>query len=211
MREEMTMKKEKKVVADFMRRLYERGLTTISGGNISMLCDDHVLMTPSGMDKGRLKAKQIVIMTMDGENLTPDLSPSIEKDMHLAIYKSNPEVNAIVHAHPVIATAFTSTNKSISTDMLGELYALLREPGRVGYATMGTKSLAEQVGEAAKKYRVMLMDNHGVLSIGTNILEAFDRIELLEIAAKTTLINEFLNQKNRISDEDLKKIAVLKP
>jgi L-fuculose-phosphate aldolase len=131
--------------------------------------------------------------------------------MHLAIYKSNPEVNAIVHAHPVTATAFTSTNKSISTDMLGELYALLREPGRVGYATMGTKSLAEQVGEAAKKHRVMLMDNHGVLSIGTNILEAFDRIELLEIAAKTTLINEFLNQKNRISDEDLKKIAVLKP
>ena len=76
---------------------------------------------------------------------------------------------------------------------------------------MGTKSLAEQVGEAAKKYRVMLMDNHGVLSTGTNILEAFDRIELLEIAAKTTLINEFLNQKNRIAEEDLKKIAALKP
>jgi len=209
--EEKIFKKEKKVVADYMRRLYERGLTTISGGNISILCDDHVLMTPSGLDKGRLKAKQIVIMTMDGENLTPELTPTIEQDMHLAIYKNNPEVKAIVHAHPVTATAFTSTDKSISTDMLGELYALLREPGRVGYATMGTTSLAEQVGEAAKKYRVMLMDNHGVLSTGANILEAFDRIELLEVAAKTTLINEFLNQKNRISEEDLKKIAVLKP
>lgn len=205
------MKKEKKVVAYFMRRLYERGLTTISGGNISMLCDNHVLMTPSGLDKGRLKAKQIVIMTLDGENLTPELSPTIEKDMHLAIYKNNIEVRAIVHAHPLTATAFTSTDKSISTDMLGELYALLREPGRVGYATMGTMSLAEQVGEAAKKYRVMLMDNHGVISTGSNILEAFDRIELLEIAAKTTLINEFLNQKNSISVEDLKKIAELKP
>ena len=209
--EEKIYKKEKKVVADYMRRLYERGLTTISGGNISILCDDHVLMTPSGQDKGRLKAKQIVIMSMDGENLTPELTPTIEKDMHLAIYRNNPEVKAIVHAHPVTATAFTSTDKSISTDMLGELYALLREPGRVGYATMGTTSLAEQVGEAAKKYRVMLMDNHGVLSTGTTILEAFDRIELLEIAAKTTLINEFLNQKNCIADEDLKKIAELKP
>ncbi|NQU65480.1 MAG: class II aldolase/adducin family protein [SAR324 cluster bacterium] len=205
------MKKERKVVADFMCRLYERGLTTISGGNISILCDDHVLMTPSGLDKGRLKAKQIVIMTLDGENLTPDLTPTIEKDMHLAIYKSNPEVKAIVHAHPLTATAFTSTDKTISTDMLGELYALLREPGRVGYATMGTMSLAEQVGEASKKYRVMLMDNHGVLATGNTILEAFDRIELLEIAAKTTLINEFLNQKNCISEEDLKKIAELKP
>ena len=205
------MKKERKIVADFMRRLYERGLTTISGGNISMLCDDRVLMTPSGQDKGRLKAKQIVIMSMDGENLTPDLTPTMEKDMHLAIYKNNPEVKAIVHAHPLTATAFTSTDKAISTDMLGELYALLREPGRVAYATMGTKSLADQVGEAARTYRVIMMDNHGVLSTGANILEAFDRVELLEIAAKTTLINEFLNQKNRIAEEDLKKIAALKP
>ena len=205
------LKNKRKLVADFMCRLYERRLTTISGGNISMLCGNHVLMTPSGIDKGRLKAKHIVIMTIDGENLTPDLNPTIEKDMHLAIYKNNNQVKAIVHAHPVTATAFTSTNKSISTDMLGELYALLREPGRVGYATMGTTSLAEQVGKAAQKYRVMLMDNHGVLSIGSTILEAFDRIELLEIAAKTTLINEFLNQKNSITDEDLKKIAELKP
>ncbi len=149
-------KKERKEVAGFMCRLYERGLTTISGGNISMLCDNNVLMTPSGLDKGRLKAKHIVIMTMDGENLTPELTPTIEKDMHLAIYKNNSEVKAIVHAHPVTATAFSSTNKTISTDMLGELYALLREPGRIGYATMGTMNLAEQVGEAAKKYRVML-------------------------------------------------------
>lgn len=207
----MNFKKEKKIVADFMCRLYERGLTTISGGNISMLCEGNVLMTPSGLDKGRLKGKQIVIMTMEGENLTPDLNPTIEKDMHLAIYKANADVKAIVHAHPVTATAFTSTDKAISTDMLGELYALLREPGRVGYATMGTKSLADQVGEAAKEYRVMLMNNHGVLSTGANILEAFDRIELLEIAAKTTLINEFLNQKNCITEEDLKKIAALKP
>lgn len=198
-------------MADFMVRLYERGLTTISGGNISMLCDDHVLMTPSGLDKGRLKAKDIVIMTMDGENVTPELTPTSEKDMHLGIYRNNSQVKAIVHAHPVTATAFTSTNTSISTDMLSELYGMLREPGRVGYATMGTSSLAEQVGEAATRYRVILLDNHGVVSIGKSIVEAFDRVELLEIAAKTTLINEFLNQKNSITDEDLKKIAKLLP
>jgi len=203
--------KEKKQVADFMVRLYERGLTTISGGNISLLCKDYVLMTPSGLDKGRLKAKYIVIMTMDGRNLTPQLSPTSEKEMHLAIYRNNSQVKAIVHAHPVIATAFSSTSKAISTDMLSELYAMLREPGRVGYATMGTLSLAEQVGEAATRYRVMLLDNHGVVSVGRSIVEAFNRIELLEIAAKTTLINEFLKQKNSISEEGLKKIAELIP
>lgn len=198
-------------MADFMVRLYERGLSTASGGNISLLSDDHVLMTPAGLDKGRLKARDIVILTMDGENLTPELTPTSEIDMHLAIYKNNKQVKAIVHAHPVTATAFASTSKSISTDMLSELYALLREPGRVGYATMGTKSLAEQVGEAATRYRVMLLDNHGVVAVGHTILEAFDRVELLEIAAKTTLINEFLKQKNSISGEDLDKIAKLLP
>jgi L-fuculose-phosphate aldolase len=205
------LKKERKTVADFMVRLYDRGLTTISGGNISLLHDYYVLMTPSGLDKGKLKAKHIVIMTREGENLTPELTPTMEKDMHLAIYRSNSQVKAVVHAHPVTATAFTSTDKSISTDMLGELYALLREPGRVAYSTMGTDCLAEQVGEAAKEYRVILLANHGVLSTGASLLEAFDRIELLEIAAKTTLINEFLKQKKSISDEDLKKIAALKP
>ena len=205
------LKKERKQVADFMVRLYDRGLTTISGGNISLLCGEHVLMTPSGLDKGRLKAKHIVVMTRKGENLTPGLKPTMEKDMHLAIYRNKPGVRAVVHAHPLTATAFTSTDQAISTDMLGELYALLREPGRVGYATMGTDGLAEQVGAAAKDYRVILLDNHGVLSTGQDLLEAFDRIELLEIAAKTTLINLFLNQKNSLSDEDLRKIAELKP
>jgi L-fuculose-phosphate aldolase len=111
----------------------------------------------------------------------------------------------------VTATAFTATDKTIGTDMLGELYALLREPGWVGYSTMGTQSLADEVGEAAKAYRVILLENHGVLATGANLLEAFDRIELLEIAAKTSLIHEFLKQKKSISAEDLKKIAALKP
>jgi len=103
-------------------------------------------MTPSGLDKGRLKAKHVVVMTGEGENLTPDLVPSVEKDMHLEIYKNNPEVKAIVHAHPVTATAFTATETTISTDMLSKLYTFLREPGMVDYATMGTANLAKQVG-----------------------------------------------------------------
>jgi len=198
-------------VADFMVRLYERGLSTASGGNISLLCGDYVLMTPAALDKGRLKARHIVILSRAGENLTPELAPSSEKDMHLEIYKNNSQVKAIVHAHPVTATAFATTGKSISTDMLSELYAMLREPGRVGYATMGTEDLARQVGKAAREYRALLLDNHGVLTTGKTLLEAFDRVELLEIAAKTTLINEFLKQKNSLSGDDLDKLARIIP
>ncbi|MEN8229919.1 MAG: class II aldolase/adducin family protein [Bacteroidota bacterium] len=200
-------KKERKEIAYFMRRLYTMGLTTTSGGNISMLCDNYVLMTPSALDKGRMKAKQIAILTMDGENLTPDLKPTSEKDMHIEIYRKNSNVKAIVHAHPVTASAFACTNKSISTNMMAEQYAVLGIPARAKYATMGTMELAKNVAEVASRNKIVVMDNHGVLATGKNILQAFDRIEVLENAAKTTLITELLNDMNTIPDSELKLLG----
>ena len=120
-------KEERREIAYFMRRLYKMGLTTTSGGNISRLCDDYVLMTPSTLDKARLKAKHIVVLSLEGENLTPDLKPTMEKEMHIEIYRKNSEVKAIVHAHPVTATAFACTGKSVSTTLIAESYAILNK------------------------------------------------------------------------------------
>ena len=183
------------------------GLTTTSGGNISRRCDDYVLMTPSTLDKARLRAKHIVVLTLDGENLTPDLNPTMEKEMHLEIYKKRSEVKAIVHAHPVTATAFACTGRSVSTTLIAESYAILGVPVRAGYATMGTKELAGIVSEAACGNKVVLMDNHGVLATGKNLLQAFDRIEVLENAAKTTLICEILGETKNIPESELRVLA----
>jgi L-fuculose-phosphate aldolase len=200
---------ERKEIAYFMRRLYKMGLTTTSGGNISMRCDNHVLMTPSALDKGRTKAKQIAILTLDGKNLTPELKPTIEQDMHLEIYRRNSQVKTIVHAHPVTATAFACTNRDISTNIMAELYAILGVPARARYATMGTAELAENVAEAASKSKVVLMDNHGVLATGKTLLQAFDRIEVLENAAKITLITELLKNPRSLPVAELKILANL--
>ncbi len=200
--------KERKEIAYFMRRLYKMGLTTTSGGNISLLCDNHILMTPSALDKGRMKTKQIAILSLNGENLTPDLKPTIEKDMHIAIYKKDSSVKAIVHAHPVTASAFACTNREISTKMMVELYAILGTPARAKYATMGTSDLAKNVAEAASRSKVVLMDNHGVLATGKTLLQAFDRIEVLENAAKTTLITEvLLKDQKTLPESELKILA----
>ena len=200
-------KEERREIAYFMRRLYKMGLTTTSGGNISLRCDDYVLMTPSTLDKARLKAKHIVILNLEGENLTPDLKPTMEKEMHIEIYKKNNEVKAIVHAHPVTATAFACTGKSVSTTLIAESYAILGIPARAKYATMGTKELAGIVSEAASGNKVVLMDNHGVLATGRNLLQAFDRVEVLENAAKTTLICEILRETKHIPESELKVLA----
>ena len=98
--------KERKEVARFMRRLYKKGLTTSLGGNISKRVGDHFLITPSEVDKGTLKAKNIVILDQEGNNLTQWISPSRETSMHLQIYKDHPTINAIVHCHTIFASAF---------------------------------------------------------------------------------------------------------
>ena len=107
---EMIYEKERELVAAFMRRLYRQFLTTTSGGNISCrLPDGNIAVTASQSDKANQQAETVGVVTPDGETLTPELKLSIETGLHLAIYRVRPDVGAIVHAHPVTATFFTSS------------------------------------------------------------------------------------------------------
>jgi L-fuculose-phosphate aldolase len=193
-------KKERKEVARFMRRLYERGLTSTSGGNISLrITNDIILITPSATDKGFMKWKEVGIMNILGENLTPDLKPSIESEMHLAIYRKKKELCAIVHAHPVVASCFTALKLNIDTTLTAEARAILGEPLMVPYALMGTSELAKAAAENILLSDILLLENHGVLSTGSNLLQAFDKIEVLENAAKMTLIAELTRKKSPLT------------
>lgn len=189
-------KKERKEVARFMRRLYNHGLTTTSGGNISLrLSDELILITPSATDKGRMKWKEVGMVTILGENLTPHLRPSIETAMHLAIYKKKKEAEAIVHAHPVFASLFTAIRAKINTNLTAEARAILGDPLFVKYAVMGSPALADVAAENILKSDILLLENHGILATGSNLLQAFDKIEVLENAAKMTLLSELTGKK----------------
>jgi L-fuculose-phosphate aldolase len=203
-------KKERKEVACFMRRLYSHGLTSTSGGNISLrVTDDLIIITPSATDKGRMRWKEVGIMDIFGENLTPDLKPSIESEMHLSIYKKKKEVKAIVHAHPVFASSFTAMKCKINTNLTAEACAILGEPLMVPYALMGSRELANLVAEKVIHSDVLLLENHGILTTGLNLLQAFDKIEVLENAAKMTLLVEITRKKSPLSKSrtsELKKL-----
>lgn len=189
-------KSERKEVARFMRRLYKHGLTTTSGGNISLrLSDELILITPSATDKGRMKWKEVSIVNIRGENLTNHLKPSIETAMHLSIYKKKKEVLAIVHAHPVFASLFTAIKAKINTNLTAEAKAILGDPLLVRYAVMGSAALAEVAAENILKSDILLLENHGILTTGSNLLQAFDKIEVLENAAKMTLLTEMTGRK----------------
>jgi L-fuculose-phosphate aldolase len=203
-------KRERKEVASFMRRLYSRGLTTTSGGNISLyISDDVILITPSATDKGRMKWKEIGIMNIFGENLTPELKPTIEAEMHLSIYKKNKEVRAIVHAHPVFASSFTAMKMTIRTDLTAEACAILGDPLFVPYALMGTVDLAKLVADNILNSDILLLENHGILTTGENLLQAFDKIEVLENAAKMTLIVELTKKRSPLSKSRILEIEKL--
>ena len=200
----MIYKKERNETAAYMRRLYDKDLTTCSGGNISFRpTEDRVLITASSIDKAYLRAKDIAVLTLGGENLTPALKTSIETQMHLAIFRNRPDVLAIVHAHPLHASLFTASQKKIKTDILAEARFMLGEPVLAPYALMGTDSLAEIVGGTFKdkSVSVVLMENHGIITVGRNLHQAYDRMEVLEAAARMTILGELLGDVKSLSDE----------
>jgi L-fuculose-phosphate aldolase len=206
MKNKEKFKEQRKEVARFMKRLYRHGLTTTSGGNISLrVSDERIVITPSATDKGEMHWSEVGIMSLDGENLTPDLKPSIESEMHLAIFRKH-DVKAIVHAHPVFATSFTAMKRKIDTNLTAEACAILGDPLFVSYALMGTKELAEIVSENISGSDILLLENHGILSVGSTLLQAFDRIEVLENAAKMTVITSVMGNSRTLSSSKIEEI-----
>lgn len=203
----MDIKSAKKEVAYYMRRLYKKGLTTCSGGNISMRWKKNIIfITPSQIDKGTLKGKTIGEVTLSGENQSPGLKLSMETKMHLEIYKTRPDVKAIVHAHPVFATSYAGTDLKINTNISGESRALLGDLVYAEYALMGTEELAIKVANCCTKGNVIIMQNHGVLTVGKTLFEAYDRIEVLEAAAKISYITEMLGKRKELNANQIKEI-----
>lgn len=197
---------ERGQVASIMRRLYRMGLTTCSGGNVSLRCGGVILITPSGTDKGEITAEEIGAVTPEGDSLLPGLRLSIETEMHLEVYRNRPDVNGIVHAHPVTASAFAALGRDIDTRLTAETWHVLGMPVRAPYALMGTAELARAVGQAAGKGNAVIMENHGVLTVGRTLFEAFDRLELLEAAAKMTWITETLGSPRPLTEARIQEI-----
>ena len=197
---------EREQVASIMRRLYRQGLTTCSGGNVSLRCGVVILITPSGTDKGEITAEEIGAVTPEGDNLLPGLRLSIETEMHLEVYRNRPDVNGIVHAHPVTASAFAALDRDIDTRLTAETSHVLGMPVRAPYALMGTAELARAVGQAAGKGNAVIMENHGVLTVGRTLFEAFDRLELLEAAAKMTWITHTMGSPRPLTEARIQEM-----
>jgi L-fuculose-phosphate aldolase len=207
----MINKKHRKQVAKYMRRLYKQGLTSCSGGNIS-LRDSHgnIYITASQSDKSIIKWNKIAVINEDGENLTTDLKPSMEYGMHLEIYKLRPEINAIVHAHPVYVSVFAVSDLNIDSGITGEARYILGEVKTIQYSLMGTPDLAKKCVSGLKDSHAAILVNHGAICIGKDLFEAFDRMEVLEFTAKIYYKSILIGKCKPLTKSQLQEIDKLK-
>lgn len=201
----------KKEIAYYMRRLYRQKLTTTSGGNISVKKENVVFITPSGIDKGEMETNQVGEIDLNGNIVESPYELSMETPMHLAIYKARPDVKTIVHAHPTYATAFASSNKKMDSNLTSEGRLILGDIAFAKYALMGTQELADIVAQSAKNSNVIIMENHGIIALGTTLLEAFDRLEVMEFTAKMNFVTETLNMRKALSNEQINEIDRMNP
>ena len=155
------------------RLLYQRGYTVGHDGNVSLrLGEDQILVTPSGVGKGRLRPEMLVKCTLSGEVLEGDRHPSSETPMHLMVYRERPDVRAVVHAHPPMATAFAVCRRP-----LGELPV-------APFALPSTREVPDSVRPFVRDHSAVLLANHGALAWGPDLWSAFDRMETVEQTAR---------------------------
>jgi L-fuculose-phosphate aldolase len=194
--------KEREEIAYFMRRLYNRNLTTCSGGNISMRAPgDVVLITPSALDKGELRADQVAMMDASGKNLTPRLPLTIEWELHALVLKRRPDINAVVHAHPPYATAFTCMDAPLDIGLSSESYLFIDGVANAPYSPPGSSELAGSVADSMATATVGFMENHGVIAVGKTMLKAFDLMEIIENAAKMNFVAKVFGCGRPLSPE----------
>jgi L-fuculose-phosphate aldolase len=203
----MDFQKEREKVAALMRRVYDRGLTTTLGGNISCRANEEIIaITPSGIDKGTIQPEQIGLVTLDGENKTPELKTSVETAMHLAVLKARPDVKFVLHAHPTVASTFACSDKDIDGELLMETRMMFTTIAKVGFALMGTTELADLVAEGVQKADCVLLGNHGVLTVGDTETVALERLEALETSAKRTIIMGLIGERQPLTKQQLQAI-----
>jgi L-fuculose-phosphate aldolase len=130
----------------------------------------------------------------------------METGMHLAVYKCRPDAHAIIHAHPPLATSFAVAHKSINVDLMGESRAVIGKIATAHYQLMGTQALAEAVAKEITAANAILLANHGVLTVGKSLLEAFDRLEVLESCAKIEIFSNLIGKAHPLSNEDVQAI-----
>ncbi|MGE3540198.1 MAG: class II aldolase/adducin family protein [Candidatus Tectimicrobiota bacterium] len=193
------------------QRLYQRGFIAGTEGNVSALeAPDRLWITPSGVHKGLLQPAELLLIDLQGRVLFGVGKPSSETPMHLALYRARPEVRAVVHAHPPIATSLTVAGCRLEPPLLPEAVVALGEVPTVPYQMPTTWQFANAVGAAMRHADAALLENHGSVAVGRSLSEAFNRMEIVERAAQILYLARLLGQVQPLPAEAVTALQALR-
>ncbi len=206
----MTQSSRHSQIVDVCHRLYARGMVAATDGNLSIrLNNGNLLATRSGINKGDLTEDDLVEVTANGEFVHGTGRPSTEIGMHIFIYQQRADVNAVVHAHPVYATAFATARLPLDGCMFPEVIVELGAIPLAEYATPSTREVASSLSPFVKNADAILLANHGVVTYAGDLYSAYYRMEKVEHAAHITFLAAMLGGGRGLSREEVDKLRTI--
>lgn len=203
----MRMQSERELVVEYGKKLLSAGLTTGTGGNLSVFNRETGLMAISASGLNYLDAtpEDVVLMDLEGNTVDSVRKPSSEHGFHSILYKTRRDVNAVVHTHSVYATTVACMNMELPA-----VHYLVGFAGRkvplAPYATFGSPELATNVAETIENYNAVLLANHGLITVGKGIGNAFDAAEELELVARIYIQALSAGKPVIVPDNEMEKV-----
>ena len=203
----------KAMIVELGKRMYAKGYVSGSDGNITIKVGENVVWaTPTGVCKGYMAENMLVKMDLDGNIIEKgEYNSTSEIKMHLRVYKENPDVQAVVHAHPPVGTAFAVAGMEIDEPMMAENVVFLGAIPCAKYAKPGSQEVPDSVAPFCKEYNGCFLANHGTLTWGDNPLEAYYRLESLENCCNIQLLlKNQLGHANLLTKEQVEELYKLR-
>jgi L-fuculose-phosphate aldolase len=188
-----TEEQHRQDILDVGRLIYQKGWVAANDGNISVRLDGRrILCTCTGVSKGMMTPSDLVVCDLDGNKLEGARERTTEIGMHLTIYKVRPDVSAVVHAHPPVATGFAVAGRPLDQALLPEVVVSLGCVPLAEYGLPGTPALSAGMLPYIPKYDAILLGNHGSVCYGEDLYKAFFKMEIVEHFARVALVAELL-------------------
>jgi L-fuculose-phosphate aldolase len=204
----MLLQQEREEIVSFGRKLIASKLTTGSGGNLSIFNRElgYIAIKPTGIDYLEMRPEDVVVINPAGEIVAGSLKPSSEVSLHLGLLKARPEMKAVIHTHQVYATTLACLNWEIPA-----VHYLVGFSGNkvplAPYATYGTPELAQNIIQAIGQYHACLMANHGIVTLGANLSQAFNVAEELELVARLYYQSKCIGTPKILSDQEMEVVT----
>ncbi|MFB3778771.1 MAG: class II aldolase/adducin family protein [Bryobacteraceae bacterium] len=203
-----TEREHRQDIVDIGRYVWQKGWVAANDGNITVRLDpERILCSPTGVCKGLMHPDDLIVVDMKGKKLNGRLEGTTEIGMHLAIYNLRPDVGAVLHAHPPVATGFATAGRPLNLALLPEVIIGLGCVPLVEYGLPGTPELIEPMLPLIPKYDALMMGNHGAVCYGADIHKAYFRMETVEHFARITLVAELLGGPTVLPRGEVQKLV----